>query len=193
MLSGIARLIVLGGLVAATPSGALLVAAQAQADQTDKRLPALFAALKKAPSPDAAAAIEARIWVIWLASGKNELDALMAKGVAEMDAEDYDAALADFSTIVAREPGFAEGWNKRATLYYLMGDYKKSLADIDRTLKLEPRHFGALSGLGLVNVQLEHYEDAVQAYERLLKFDPRNAGARHNLDAVRDIIRRKTI
>lgn len=198
-----ARLAALGALLTMAPGGLLpsslsdlitsQTTGQAWADQKDKRLPALFAKLKTAPSPDTAAEIESQIWDIWVESHDPELDKLMVRGWAEMNAEDYDSALKDFSRLIDKKPDFAEAWNKRATLYYLTGDYEKSLADIAHTLKLEPRHFGALSGLGLVNIQLERYEDAVKAYERVLMFDPQDAGARHNLDAVKEIIKKKSI
>lgn len=198
-----ARLVALGALLTMAPGGLLpspfgglltgQMIGQAWADQKDKRLPALFAKLKMAPSPEAAAEIESQVWDIWVESHDPELDKLMVRGWAEMNAEDYDSALKDFSQLIDKKPDFAEAWNKRATLYYLMGDYEKSLADIAHTLKLEPRHFGALSGLGLVNIQLERYEDAVKAFERVLMFDPQDAGARHNLDAVKEIIKKKSI
>jgi tetratricopeptide (TPR) repeat protein len=179
--TGLALLTVLSGL---SPAGA---------DQKDARLPALFAALKQAATPEAAAAIEAKIWAIWLEAGDPELDRLMAEGSAAMDAQDFPTALARFDALIANRPDFAEGWNKRATLYYLMGDYVKSIADIDRTLELEPRHIGALSGLGLCNLQLEREEAAADAFRRVLDIDPSNAAAKRNLDLVNDILKRKSI
>jgi len=169
------------------------LAAGAWADQKDQRLPALFDRLKGASSNDAARDLEGQIWDIWLEAGDPALDKLMARGTVAMQLGNYQAALAAFERIVKQRPDFAEGWNKRATLYYLMGDYKKSLADIDRTLKLEPRHFGALSGLGLVNLQLERYEEAAKAYRRVLAIDPRNESARHDLEAIEELIRKKSI
>ena len=195
----LALMVILGALLTAAPGGLLPgpvqgpTAGQAWADQKDKRLPGLFADLKKAPTPETAAAIEGQIWEIWVEANDPELDKLMAKGWEELNAEDYDSALKDFTQLIEKKPDFAEAWNKRATLYYLMSDYQKSLSDIARTLKLEPRHFGALSGLGLVNIQLEKYEDAAKAYERVLKLAPHDPGAQHNLDAVQEIIKKKSI
>jgi tetratricopeptide (TPR) repeat protein len=165
----------------------------ARADQKDKRLPALFKRLKAAPTPGDAALIEGDIWKIWFESGSPALDALMDQGATAMEAQDYPMALAAFDAIIKKRPDFAEGWNRRATLYYLMGEYKKSLADIAQTLKLEPRHIGAISGLGLIDIRLEKYEDAVKAYKRVLAISPQNAGAQRNLETVRELIKKKSI
>jgi tetratricopeptide (TPR) repeat protein len=164
-----------------------------RADQKDERLPALFDQLKGAPTSDAAAAIERRIWGIWIEAGDPEIDQLMTIGAAAMSAQEFPAALSAFDRIVEKRPDFAEGWNRRATLYYLMGEYQKSLDDIDRTLALEPRHFGALSGLGLVNLELNREADAAKAYQRFLEIDPQNENARKNLDAINAVLMRKSI
>jgi tetratricopeptide (TPR) repeat protein len=174
--------------------GALAIAAPAaHADQKDKRLPALFDQLKSAPNGAAAAAIERQIWAIWVEAGNPDLDKLMAKGEAAMAAREFPVALAAFNRIIEKRPDFAEGWNRRATLYYLMGEYQKSLDDIVRTLALEPRHFGALSGLGLVNIKLERMEDAAKAYERYLEVNPQNEDARETLDMIDAVLKRKSI
>jgi tetratricopeptide (TPR) repeat protein len=165
----------------------------ARADQKDTRLPALFDQLKAAPTGDAAAAIERQIWNIWVEAGDPAIDQLMTAGSESMLARDFPAALVAYNRVVAQRPDFAEGWNQRATLYYLMGEYQKSLDDIARTLALEPRHFGALSGLGLVNIKLERMADAAKAFERYLDVDPRNQDARDTLDMINAVLKRKSI
>jgi tetratricopeptide (TPR) repeat protein len=172
---------------------ALGFAAAANADQKDPRLPALFERLKEAPSNDAASAIESAIWTIWLESGDSEIDKLLDAGSQAMSMRDFPAALQAFSRIVGKRPDFAEGWNRRATLYYLMGEYQKSLDDIARTLALEPRHFGALSGLGLVNLKLDRMAAAAQAFERVLAIDPRSEAAQQDLDMINAVLKRKSI
>ena len=109
----------------------------------------------------------------------------MGEGVAAMQRRDYPAALRSFDSMVDLAPEFAEGWNKRATLYYLMGAYENSLDDIVRTLELEPRHFGALSGRGLILQDLGRDEEALTAFEAALDLNPQMPGARHNADALR--------
>jgi len=181
----------IGGLVAFCFSVAGGVSVPA--DQKDMRLPPLFDALKAAPSPEEAAATESRIWAIWLEANDPGIDTLMAEGSAAMTAQQFGTAMEKFNAIVAQRPDFAEGWNKRATLYYLMGDYQHSLADIDHTLELEPRHIGALSGLGLVNIQMDREEAAADAFERVLNIDPQSVSAKTNLAIVKDILKRKSI
>jgi len=161
--------------------------------QNDPRLPPLFKALRDADSAEEAAPIEARIWTIWTITGDTGIDGLMAVGLAAMSAERYDDALRVFDRIVARQPDFAEGWNKRATVHYLMGEYRKSAADIERTLALEPRHFGALSGLGLVELVRGHEEKALEAFERALAIHPHMAGADTHIRALRDRLKGRRI
>jgi tetratricopeptide (TPR) repeat protein len=165
----------------------------APADQKDARLPALFDQLKTAPDAGAAAAIEAQIWAIWLQANDPAIDTLMTEGNEAIDAQNFGTALEKFNAIVERWPDFVEGWNKRATVYYLMGDFPHSLADIDRTLELEPRHIGALSGLGLVNLRMEREEAAADAFERVLDIDPQSVSAKNNLAIVKDMLKRKSI
>jgi tetratricopeptide (TPR) repeat protein len=165
----------------------------AAADQKDARLPELFEVLKAAPDMEAAQAIEAKIWAIWLEANDPAIDTLMTEGSEAMGIQRFGTALEKFNAIIAQRPDFAEGWNKRATLYYLMGNYQQSLADIDRTLELEPRHIGALSGLGLVNLRMEREEAAADAFERVLAIDPQNGSAKNNLTIVQDMLKRKQI
>src|SRR3954469_10103291 len=121
----------------------------ALADQRDPNLPTLFKFLKSMQHSDQASLVEDKIWEIWSVTGDAKLDTLMVSSSEAMERGDYPAALQAVDQILKAKPDFAEGWNKRATIYFLMGDYRKAIADIDRTLTLEPRHFGALAGLGM--------------------------------------------
>ena len=147
------------------------------ADQGDERLEGLFEVLRTTPDADEALAVEARIWGIWLESGHEDIDALMARGVGAMESRRYDAAVTLFGEITERAPQFAEGWNKRATVYFLQQDYTASVQDIQRTLALEQRHFGALSGLGIILEQIGDKKGAMQAYRRGLEIHPNLPGA----------------
>ncbi|MEQ9198690.1 MAG: hypothetical protein RLN80_01795, partial [Rhodospirillales bacterium] len=82
---------------------------------------------------------------------------------------------------------------KRATLYYLMGDYDRSVLDIQKTLELEPRHFGALSGLGLINMALDRKDAAIAAFEQTIAVNPHAAGARQNIELLREAQKRERI
>jgi len=175
----------LGFIRALTCLGLLLTGGSVRADQTDPRLPALFERLHNTTNANIARLTEFMIWQIWGESGKPDLDRLMAEGEAAMGDEDYETALGKFNNVIAARPDFAEGWNRRATLYYLTGDYAASLADIDHVLELEPRHFGAISGLGVVNMALSHDAAARDAFERVLSLYPLNIPAQENLKLVK--------
>jgi tetratricopeptide (TPR) repeat protein len=183
---------ILAILVAVTGLG-LGLGFVAQADQTDPRLKVLFENLRSAATPAAASDVEDQIWAIWGKSGDAEIDKVFQAGSQAMALGDTATALKIFDAIVKKAPDFAEGWNKRATIYYMMGNYKASLADIDRTLELEPHHFGALAGLGLVNIELDRDEAALDAFERVLKVDPQSQTAKQNIEFVKQRIKDKSI
>jgi tetratricopeptide (TPR) repeat protein len=163
------------------------------ADQTDAHLAPLFAQLKDAADRDAAATIEADIWAIWGQSGNQQAGVLLAEGENLLAAGDATEALAVFDRLVALAPKFAEGWNKRATVLYLLGRYADSEADIARVLALEPRHFGALSGLGLCEARRDRLPEAVAAFQRALEVDPNLAGARESIRNLQAEIARRSI
>ena len=152
------------------------------ADQRDPRLDALFQGLQETRDPDALRRLEADIWTIWLDSGREEVDTLMEAGVAAMGRDDLDTALARFREITELAPGFAEGWNKRATVYYLRDELAASVRDIQRTLDLEPRHFGALSGMGLIFMKLGDTAGAIEAFRGVLEIHPHSPSARAHID-----------
>jgi len=127
---------------------------------------------------------EQALWAIWSRSGDAGVDRLMARGVEAMQAGEHDAAIATFSEVVKRKPAFAEGWNKRATVYYLAGQYQNSIADCAEVLKRNPRHFGALSGLGQIYLQLERYEDALAWFRKALEVNPNMLGVEFNVKAI---------
>src|SRR5258706_1042861 len=134
---------------------------------------------------------EQGLWALWSRSGDAAIDALMARGVQEIDAQDYKAAIATFSEIVRRKPGFAEGWNKRATVYYLAGEDRKSIADCGEVLKRNPRHFGALSGLGLIYTRLERYDDALAWFRKALDVNPNMLGVEMNIRSTERLLAEK--
>ena len=131
-------------------------------------------------------AAEAVMWDIWSRSGDAEIDRLFGAGVQDMSEGRWDEAVATFTRIIARKPDFAEGWNKRATVYYLMGDYKRSLADCDEVMKRNPFHYGALSGYGMIYVQLDMPARALEYYERALDVNPNLDGVQNAIEILRD-------
>jgi len=163
------------------------------ADQNDARLDALFRQLQQAENSTQALPLEARIWDIWVEHDNAKFQQLMSKGMAQMGADDLRGALATYTQLIESAPGYAEAWNKRATLYYLLGDYKASEADINETLKLEPYHFGALSGLGLVCIAQNEYLRARTAFSAALEVYPAMDGVKANLQALEQMLRNSAI
>ncbi len=135
-------------------------------------LDTLFAGLKIAPDAESAKAIEDRIWALWMVSGSDTCNLLMARVKAASDEKDYGLAIKLLDAVIALKPDYVEAWNRRATIYYLMKDYGHSVADIREVLLREPRHFGALSGLGLILQEIGDDKHALEAYRRALAIDP---------------------
>jgi tetratricopeptide (TPR) repeat protein len=126
---------------------------------------------------------EQALWLLWSRSGDAAVDRLMERGTEEMQAGRHREAIATFSEVIRRKPGFAEGWNKRATVLYLAGEFRRSLADCDEVLKRNPRHFGALSGAGLNHLELEQQAQALAWFRRALAVNP-------NMSAIEAEVRR---
>jgi tetratricopeptide (TPR) repeat protein len=133
------------------------------------------------------------MWTIWLRSGNDEIDALMLEGTQLMEQESYPEAVEIFAQIIARAPQFAEGYNKRATVYYLMQEFEKSIADIHRTLELNPVHFGALSGMGLCYLGLDEPRQALVWFERAVAVNPNLDSIQHYIRQIREFLRNQTL
>lgn len=127
---------------------------------------------------------EQGLWRLWSRSGDETVDALLAKGVEEMNAGRLDTAIATFSAVIRRKPDFAEGWNKRATALFLAGEFRKSLADCDEVIKRNPHHFGALAGYGQIYFHLERYAKAIEYWKRALVENPNLAGVEAGIEAA---------
>jgi tetratricopeptide (TPR) repeat protein len=149
-----------------------------------EKLDELFSALQTAASDEAAQTAESEILHLWLESGSDTVDVLMVWAMKAMDQKDYSLALDFLDRIVTLKPDYVEGWNKRATVYFLTNDYAKSIEDIGRTLALEPRHFGALAGLGMIMRDLGDQKRAIEAYKRALEVDPHLDNVKKDLDAL---------
>lgn len=173
----------------AAPLVLCLILSPLRADQNDPRLDSLFEDLQSTPDPELAHSLEQRIWIVWLRSGDEAIDALMTRGIAAMNRRRYDTALEVFDRIVEQAPEFAEGWNKRATVHYLRGDYVASMRDVQRTLELEPRHFGALSGMGLIFLATGDERAALRAFQEVLEVHPLSPGTRVRVEELRRQLR----
>lgn len=138
----------------------------------------LLARLKAAENSEIAETIEQAIWQLWLRHPSPSVDVLMGQAIKAMNANENKKALRILTTVIELAPEYAEGWNKRATVYFYEGEYKRSLADIAQVLDIEPRHFGALSGLGLIHQAMDNKKEALEALRRALKVHPFLDGAK---------------
>lgn len=159
-------------LVAATIAALCLLTSPVAADQNDPRLDSLFGQLLTTDDFVEGMALTNRIWDVWVQSDDPAVSELMTDGMNAMQVGDFRRALVAFDEIVEISPDFAEGWNKRATVNYLMGRMDESLTDVERTLELEPRHFGALSGRGLILMEEGAIPEALDAFEHALDTNP---------------------
>ncbi len=142
-------------------------------DNHQREIDKLFIQLKSANDFENSKKIEDKIWDLWTTHpSKNSLTKLLADGSSAMMDNKLDAAYDKFTEVIKLDPNWAEAWNKRATVLYLMGKYKLSQADIDKVLAIEERHFGALTGQGLVQTALKNYQKAIDSYIEAHKVHP---------------------
>lgn len=168
------------------------VAAESAVESREAWLDSLFAALKDS-DPDLADQITAEIQEIWNDTGSASMNLLVLRAHRAMEAGSAEAALTHLNDLVRLAPDFAEGWNARATVHYLLGSYPESLADIRETLKREPRHFGALAGRGLVFTALGRAAEALASFEAALALHPHLEGPQEMVMMLREQLRGKTI
>ncbi|MGH7358790.1 MAG: tetratricopeptide repeat protein [Candidatus Rokuibacteriota bacterium] len=156
----------------------------------DGAAPGLVQALRDADPAVRAEAHEA-LWAIWLRSGDPAIDLLLQHGIALMEAGRLPESVAVFSDVILKAPAFAEGWNKRATAYYLMGELDRSLADCEEVVRRNPLHFGALSGFGLIYLQKEDLPRAAEYFEKALVVNPNLAQIGQVLEQIREALRQR--
>ena len=150
------------------------------ADQNHPELPELFERLKNADSSQQAALLEREIWNKWKeheSGGIEIVSAFMLSGK-------YSEALDASNHLVVKYPDFAEAWNRRATLFFVLGDFHKAMADLEKTLTLEPRHFGAVSGVALMMRQTGRNYQAFLAFQKVLEISPKNTGAKKAIEEL---------
>ncbi len=147
----------------------------------EARLDQLFADLKRERNEKAAERIAGRIWSEWFQSGSASVDLMMQWSQKAMDGQKFDVALDFLDQVVILQPKYAEGWNRRATVHYMMKNFGKSMSDIDKTLQLEPRHFGALSGLAQIMAATGHKQSALEAWQKVLAIYPMMRSAQNQV------------
>jgi tetratricopeptide (TPR) repeat protein len=201
LLAGAALWLVLASPVVAAPRDEALQALGDRDDAEGRRravrtladagsmadVPQLVKALR---DPDYAVRVLAdqAIWEIWSRSGNQDIARLFEAGTHALTQGRWDDAVAAFTTIIDRDPDFAEGWNKRATAYYLMGEYRKSLADCDEVIKRNPLHYGALAGYGMIYLELDQPARALEYFERALDVNPNMDGVRNTAERLRQLV-----
>jgi tetratricopeptide (TPR) repeat protein len=153
-------------------------------EQVGTRLDKLFVDLKRQRNEKAAERIAGNIWQEWFKSGSASVDLMMKWASDAVEAKKYDVALDFLDQVIVLSPTYAEGWNRRATVHFMMQNFGKSMADIERTLELEPRHFGALSGMAEIMKTTGRKELALDAYQRVLAIYPMMRSAQNEVSEL---------
>ena len=163
------------------------------ASEREKKLNELFDNLKMENS-NIIIETEKKIWNIWSTHPNNyELTNMLNVGSNFVNDNQLFKAVEIFTEIINLDPNWAEAWNKRATVFYMIGEFQKSQNDIDEVLKLEKRHFGALAGQGLVNIELKNYEKAIQSYEEAMKIHPSMNSSKIMIEYIENLIKKQSI
>ena len=164
-----------------------------KADNIEKELDELFNELKN-NNVSSSYEIEQKIWKLWSTHPNNDkLTIMLAEGSDLVNEQKFDKAINVFNKVIELDPKWAEAWNKRSTLLYMIGEFKKSQEDIDKVLELEQRHFGALAGQGLVNIKLENYEKAIMSYEKAQKIYPSMKSPKIMIKKIKELIKKQSI
>ena len=163
------------------------------ADDQERELDKLFLELKK-NIPSKSSNIEQQIWLLWSTHPSDEkLTSILDEGSRLVQDQKLLRAISVFTEAIELDPSWAEAWNKRATVLYMIGEFQKSQNDIDRVLELEKRHFGALAGQGLVNIQLQNYEKAIKSYQMAEEIYPAMKSASLMIKRIKELIKKQLI
>ena len=163
------------------------------ADDQERELDKLFLELKK-NIPSKSSNIEQQIWLLWSTHPSDEkLTSMLDEGSRLVQDQKLLRAISVFTEAIELDPSWAEAWNKRATVLYMIGEFQKSQNDIDRVLELEKRHFGALAGQGLVNIQLQNYEKAIKSYQMAEEIYPAMKSPKLMIKQIKELIKKQSI
>ncbi|MDC3120244.1 2-hydroxy-6-oxo-2,4-heptadienoate hydrolase [Candidatus Pelagibacter sp.] len=162
-------------------------------DERDNKLNQLFIELKVNQSNDAFI-VEQEIWKLWSTHPTDmKLTARLEEGAQFVRTQQLSKAIEIFTEVIKLDQNWAEAWNKRATVFYMMGNFKQSQEDIDKVLELEARHFGALAGQGLVNIQLKNYEKAILSYQQVKEIYPSMQSPEIMIRRIEELMKQQTI
>tara|TARA_B100001057_G_scaffold489465_1_gene575785 strand:+ start:635 stop:1180 length:546 start_codon:yes stop_codon:yes gene_type:complete len=163
------------------------------ANDRDVELDKLFLELKK-NIPNLSSGIEQQIWMLWSTHPTDQkLTSILDEGSRLVQDQQLYRAIQVFTEAIELDPTWAEAWNKRATVFYMIGEFQKSQNDIDKVLKLEDRHFGALAGQGLVNIQLKNYEKAIMSYKKAQEIYPSMQSPEIMIKQIENLIKQELI
>jgi tetratricopeptide (TPR) repeat protein len=151
---------------------------------TPPSLDDLFGKLSKAENAQSAKQLEQQIYQVWLHSGSDSVDLLMTRALESLTQDDYETAEHLLSSIVDISPQYAEGWNKRAMLYFMQDKYEQAIVDLEQTLRLEPRHFAALAGLGKIFEEFGQKRKALEVYRKALEIHPYLEGVTKEIERL---------
>ena len=164
----------------------------ALADQNDPRLNNLFKKLNETENQDEIRDLISDIWNIWYEVDDPKVIEYFEKGIQAMNLRNYPLAIRFFNNLIEEDPNFAEGWNKRATVHFMMGNFDQSMQDIIKTLELEPRHFGALDGMGLIFIHQGQFQQAIDVYEKMLEIFPFSVKTMDKKERIQSFISQST-
>ena len=164
----------------------------AKSDQNDPRLNNLFKKLNETENQEEISDLIKNIWDIWYEVDDPKVIEYFEKGIQAMRIRNYPLAVRFFNNLIEKDPNFAEAWNKRATVYFMMGDFDKSMQDIIKTLELEPRHFGALDGMGLIFIHQGQYQQAIDVYDKMLEIFPFSIKTMEKKESIKSLISQST-
>ena len=162
------------------------------ADQNDPRLNNLFKKLNETENQKEISDLIKDIWNIWYEVDDPKVIEYFEKGIQAMRIRNYPLAVRFFNNLIDEDPDFAEAWNKRATVYFMMGDFDKSMQDIIKTLELEPRHFGALDGMGLIFIHQGLFQEAIDVYDKMLEIFPFSLKTMEKKESIKTFISQST-
>ncbi len=164
----------------------------ALADQNDPRLNNLFKKLNETENQDEIRDLISDIWNIWYEVDDPKVIEYFEKGIQAMNLRNYPLAIRFFNNLIEEDPNFAEGWNKRATVHFMMGNFDQSMQDIIKTLELEPRHFGALDGMGLIFIHQGQFKQAIDVYDKMLEIFPFSVKTMDKKERIQSFISQST-
>ena len=163
------------------------------ANERDGQLDKLFHELKK-NIPSLSPGIAEQIWLLWSTHPTDQkLTSLLDEGSRLVQDQQLNKAIVVFTEAIELDPNWAEAWNKRATVLYMIGEFQKSQDDIDKVLELEERHFGALAGQGMVNIQLKNYDKAKRSYQKAQEIYPAMKSSKVMIEQIEELIKRQSI